>query len=239
MIPVRRRPQPNGTSDVFLGMSTTATAISGVGRAQSLGEELANALSHGIGALAALGALPVLIAAAARAKSMPSWPYLVFGLSLVALLSASAIYHAAASPELKRRLRVLDHSSIYVLIAGTYTAYSVCYLGGAEGWVLFGLEWAIAAGGIFLSAYRIDKFRAAGPLIYLAMGWLIAPVFGRLRAALPSEAFALLVAGGAAYTLGIAFYAIKRVPYFHAVWHLFVLAGAACHLVSLLISARY
>jgi hemolysin III len=169
---------------------------------------------------------------------MPAWPYAIFGLSLIVLFSASSIYHAARAPGIKRRLRLLDHSSIYILIAGSYTAYSLCFLGGSKGWILFGAEWAIAAGGICLSAFRIDKFRAAGALIYLAMGWLIAPVFGEIRAALSPAAFTLLAAGGAAYTLGVVFYAIKRVPYFHAVWHLFVLAGAGCHVASLLLAAR-
>jgi hemolysin III len=224
-------------------MSTTASAASADGRPQGRGEEIANAISHGAGALASLAALPVLVSAAMRgsalrAGGMPAWPYAVFGLSLIVLFSASTLYHAARAPGAKHRLRILDHSSIYVLIAGSYSAYSLCYLGGAQGWILFGAEWAIAAGGIYLSATRIDKFRTVGALIYVAMGWLIAPFFGEIRAALPSASFALLVWGGLAYTAGVAFFAIKRVPYFHAVWHLFVLAGAACHVASLLIAAR-
>jgi hemolysin III len=219
-------------------MPVIEPASPALGRAQGSGEEFANAASHGLGALASLAALPFLVAAALRARPMPVWPYAVFGLSLIVLFSASSIYHAALAPGLKRRLRLLDHTSIYILIAGSYTAYSICYLGGTKGWILFGAEWAIAAGGICLSAFRIDKLRAAGALIYLAMGWLIAPVFGEIRAALAPEAFFLLAAGGVAYTLGVAFYAIKRVPYFHAVWHLFVLAGAACHVASLLLAAR-
>lgn len=215
-------------------MSTNAAAL---GRPQSLGEEAANALTHGAGALASLVALPILVSAAARGAGFAAWPYLVFGLSLVALFSSSAIYHASTNPALKRRLQVLDHSSIYILIAGTYSAYSISFLGGAKGWILFGLEWAIAAGGIALNLRRAGRFRSAGAFIYIGMGWLIAPVFGEIRAALPTEAFGLLVAGGLAYTIGVAFYAIKRVPYFHAVWHLFVLAGAACHVASLLIAA--
>jgi hemolysin III len=217
-------------------MSTAASTAAAIGRQQSFGEEFANALSHGIGALASAASLPFLLAAASRA-GLPEWPYLVFGLSLVVLFSSSAIYHATSDHGLKRRLRVLDHSSIYVLIAGTYSAYSICFLGGPKGWLLFGLEWAIAAGGIALSVARIDRLRAAGALIYLAMGWLIAPFFGAMRASMPAAAFALLAAGGLAYTVGVVFYAIKRVPWFHSVWHLFVLAGAACHVASLLVAA--
>ena len=216
-------------------MSTTATATA-IGRPQSFGEEAANSLTHGMGALASLIALPFLVSAALRG-GLAVWPYVIFALALVVLFSSSAVYHASANPAIKRRLRVLDHSSIYILIAGTYSAYSVCFLGGTKGWILFGLEWAIAAGGIVLSAARIDRFRAAGAFIYLAMGWLIAPVFGEIRAALPPTAFVLLAAGGLAYSFGIVFYAIKKVPYFHAVWHLFVLAGAACHVASLFIGA--
>jgi hemolysin III len=223
-------------------MHATAPAAIAGGRPQGRGEELANAISHGVGAIASLAALPILVSAALRASAlraggMPAWPYTVFGLSLIVLFSSSAAYHAVRPSAAKRRLRILDHSSIYVLIAGSYSAYSLCYLGGAKGWILFWAEWAIAAGGLFLSARRIDRLRAAGPFIYIAMGWLIAPVFGELRAAIRPEAFALLVAGGLAYTAGVAFFAIKRVPYFHAVWHLFVLAGAACHVASLLAAA--
>jgi len=224
-------------------MPTTVISQPAAGRPQGRGEELANAISHGVGVLASLAALPILVSAALRGSSlraggMPAWPYAVFGLSLIILFSSSTIYHALRAPGPKHIFRILDHSSIYILIAGSYSAYSVCYLGGAKGWILFGAEWAIAAGGLYLSATRIKKFRAAGTLIYLAMGWLIAPVFGEIRAALPSESFALLVAGGLAYTVGVAFFAIKRVPYFHSIWHLFVLAGAACHVASLLIAAH-
>jgi len=219
-------------------MSTTAATTPSPGRVQSGGEEIANAATHGIGALASLVALPFLVAAAHRGGHA-TWPYLVFGLSLVVLFGSSAIYHAAADPTVKRRLRMLDHSSIYVLIAGTYTAYAIGVIGGPEGWILFAVEWAIAAGGIVLSVVRIDRFKAAGALVYLAMGWAIAPVLGDARAAMPSGAFALLAAGGLAYTVGIVFYAIKKAPYFHAVWHLFVLAGAACHVASILMAAGY
>jgi hemolysin III len=207
-------------------------------RPQSLGEEAANTLSHALGALASLLALPFLVGTALHGGHAAPWSYLIFGLSLVTLFASSTLYHMSANPALKRRLRVLDHASIYVLIAGTYSAYSIGVLGGTEGWILFGLEWAIAAVGVARSAARIDRFRAAGALIYLAMGWLMAPVFGDMRAALSPAAFALLAAGGIAYSLGIIFYAMKRRPYFHAVWHLFVLAGACCHVASLLIAAR-
>jgi hemolysin III len=212
-----------------------ASAPSLAARRQSPGEELANALSHGLGALAALVALPSLFAAA-RYSGRHIWPYAIYGLSLVILFSASAAYHAVANPAVKRRLRVLDHSSIYLLIAGTYSAYSIDFLGGRAGWLLFAAEWAIAACGLWLSAKKMDKLKAAGPVIYIVMGWLIAPFLGRLRAALGGEALFLLAAGGVAYTLGVVFYAIKKVPYFHSIWPLFVLAGAACHVASLLIA---
>jgi hemolysin III len=207
-------------------------------RTQSLGEEAANSISHGLGALASLVLLPLLISAALRGGHAAPWSYAVFGLSLIALFLSSTLYHASGRPELKRVLRVLDHSSIYLLIAGTYSAYSISVLGGRAGWILFGAEWAIAAAGMGLSVLRIDRFRAAGALIYLAMGWLIAPFFREIRAELTPPAFALLAAGGLAYSVGIIFYAMKKRPYFHAIWHLFVLAGAACHVLSLLLAAR-
>jgi hemolysin III len=219
-------------------MSTIADAAPRTGRRQSKGEEIANAVSHAAGAIAALVAFPFLIGAALR-SGLPVWPFAIFGLTLVVLFSASAVYHAASDPEIKRRLRVIDHASIYLLIAGTYSAYSIAVLGGVKGWILFTSEWVIAAFGLWLSARRIDRFRAASALIYVAMGWLIAPVLGDMRAALAGEAFFLLAAGGVAYTLGVVFYAIKRVPYFHAIWHLFVLAGAACHVASLILARGY
>lgn len=210
-----------------------ATGVSG--RRQSPGEELANTLSHGLGALAAIAALPFLIAAA-RDSGRHIWPYVIFSLSLVLLFAASTVYHGVSDPAVKRKLRVLDHSSIYVLIAGSYSAFSIDFLGGSAGWTLFVAEWAIAAFGFWLSAARMDKLKAAGPVIYIVMGWLIAPFLGTAGARLGAEPFFLLAAGGAAYTLGVVFYAIKRVPYFHAIWHLFVLAGAACHTAALLIA---
>ncbi len=217
-------------------MSTIAPPAAAFGRDQTIGEEIANSISHGIGALASLAALPFLVGAALRGGHA-AWPYLVFALSLVVLFSSSTIYHASANASIKHRLRVLDHSAIYILIAGTYSAYSISVLGGAKGWILFAVEWGITAAGIALSAARIDRFKAAGALVYLAMGWSIAPVIADVRAAMPAAAFALLAAGGFAYTFGIVFYAIKKVPYFHAVWHIFVLAGAACHVASLLLAA--
>jgi hemolysin III len=218
-------------------MSTTidAQAKSAQCRRQSPGEELANTVSHGLGALAALVLLPFLVAAA-NGAGRPAWPYAVFGLSLVLLFAASAIYHGVADPSIKRKLRVLDHSSIYILIAGSYSAFSIDFLGGSAGWLLFAAEWAIAVCGFWLSATRMDKLKAAGPIIYIVMGWLIAPFLGAVGANLGPESFFLLAAGGVAYTLGIVFYAIKRVPYFHPIWHLFVLAGAACHAAALLIA---
>lgn len=231
------RTQLPRVSAVYLGMPDTLSAAPLARRRQSPGEEAANALSHGLGAVASLVVLPLLVGAALRG-GRAVWPYLVFGLSLTMLFSSSTVYHASTDPRVKRALRVLDHASIYVLIAGTYTAYSIDVLGGSKGWVLLCLEWAIAGAGIVLSSRRIDRFKAAGALVYLAMGWSIVPVLGEVRADLPAAAFALLAAGGLAYTLGVVFYAIKKVPYFHAIWHLFVLAGAGCHVASLLIAAR-
>jgi hemolysin III len=210
----------------------------------SLGEEAASAISHAAGAAASLAALPFLVRAAGAGGRAP-WPFALFGLCLAALFASSAAYHAARDPEAKRRLRVLDHASIYVLIAGTYSAYAIGLIGGAAGAFLFCAEWLLAAagvascaaGGAGRAAARMERLRVVGALAYVAMGWLIAPFIGAAKAAMPGGSLALLVAGGLAYTVGVAFYAIKRVPYFHAVWHLFVLAGAGCHLASILVAA--
>ncbi len=205
-------------------------------RRYSTGEEIANAVTHGTGAILSIAALVFLVLSAAMGgDALTIAAYSVFGSSLVLLFTMSTIYHSLRAPRAKRVFEVLDHSSIYVLIAGTYSAFCATALRGPSGLLLLVLAWSFALAGIIFKAFFIDRFRLLATLGYVVMGWLIAPFFAQVRAAMPPAAFALLAAGGAAYTLGAALYSMKRVPWLHAVWHLFVLAGAACHVVSALI----
>jgi len=201
----------------------------------SPGEELANAVTHGTGALLSIAALVLLVLAAAGAgDALAVASYAVFGASLVLLFTMSTLYHSMRAPRAKRVFEVLDHASIYVLIAGTYTAISLGILRGAAGWTLFGLSWALAAGGIVFKALCIDRFRIASTVGYVLMGWLVAPFIGAARAAMGETAFSFLIAGGLAYTLGAVLYSLKGLRWMHAVWHLFVLAGAGLHVAAAL-----
>ena len=204
-------------------------------RRYSLGAEIANGVTHGAGALLSVAALVILVVfAVLRGSAMHVVSYAVFGSSLIVLYTMSALYHSVTNPRVKRILEILDHSSIYVLIAGTYTAFALTALPPALGWWIFGAEWALAVAGIALKALWFDRWKLLSVLGYVAMGWLVAPAVGALRESLPAESVALLVAGGVAYTAGTVFYAVKRVKWFHAVWHLFVLAGSARHFFSAL-----
>lgn len=205
-----------------------------VAAAYSKPEEAANALTHGIGAIASIFASIVLVRAALPLGKLALAAYSIFGASLILLFSASTLYHAATEPEQRRRLRRLDHSSIYVLIAGTYSAYCLTVLRGPLGWTIFAAVWLLALCGIGLQLFFLGRFRILSTVGYVAMGWIIVFAFGALKQRLSFDSVALLLAGGIAYTVGSIFYAVKRLPWSHPIFHLFVLAGAACHVVSVL-----
>lgn len=203
--------------------------------ARHLREELANALTHGLGATAALAGGAVLVTLAALYGDR--WQLtgaIVFGACLLLLYVASTLYHAARHPVLKGRLKVFDHCAIYLLIAGTYTPFTLIGLRGPWGWGLFGAIWALALSGVVFKLYFTGRFKALSTAIYIAMGWLVLVAIKPLLAALDSWTFGWLLAGGACYTLGTVFYHRPSLPYSHAVWHLFVVAGSACHYVSVL-----
>jgi hemolysin III len=203
-------------------------------RAQSFGEEVANSVSHGVGFLAALAILPVLVGGAARQGTAAVVGALVFGVSAALLYFTSTLYHAIPAQRAKRVLRVVDHGAIYVLIAGTYTPFTLGVLRGAWGWTLLGLIWGLAALGIVLKAMGGIRYPKASLALYLAMGWLVVVAAKPLWQLLPAWGLIWLAAGGLAYTAGVGFYAASRLPYRHFVWHLFVLAGTACHAVAVL-----
>lgn len=204
-------------------------------RRYSLGEEIANGVTHGAGVLLSIAALVILVVfAVLRGGPLHIVSYAVFGSSLITLYTMSTLYHSVTTPRIKRVLEILDHSSIYILIAGTYTPFALTALPPALGWWLFGAEWGLAAIGIVLKALYFDRFKLISVLGYVAMGWLVAPAVGYLRVRLPPESVTFLFAGGIAYTAGAVFYVLKRVKWFHPVWHLFVLAGSTLHFFSAL-----
>jgi hemolysin III len=196
-------------------------------------EELANVLTHGVGVVASVSGAAVLIVLAAL--SGDAWVIVgvsVFATSLIALYTASTLYHAVRSSVLKARLKVLDHAAIFLLIAGTYTPFMIGALRGGWGWSLFGVIWGLAVAGIGLKLVFTGRFQVLSTAMYVAMGWLVLVGMGPLVRALDPVTLVWLVAGGVAYTAGTPFYHSPRIPYAHAVWHLFVLAGSVCHAIA-------
>jgi len=204
-------------------------------RRQSLGEEIANSVSHGVGLLAAVAAAPILIVVAVwRGSAAGIVGASVFAATVVVLYLTSTLYHALPESRAKRVLRVLDHGAIFLLIAGTYTPFTLGVLHGAWGWTLFGLVWSLALAGIVLKAVGGVRYPVLSTSLYLAMGWLVLIAVKPMWDRVPMWGLFWLAAGGLAYTLGVAFFAAKRVPYGHFVWHLFVLVGTVCHFIAVL-----
>ena len=204
-------------------------------RVQTPREEVANAISHGVGFLAATAAIPVLVVSAVRhGGTADVVGASVFGAAMALLYLTSTVYHALPPGTAKGWLRRLDHSAIYFLIAGTYTPFTLGVLGGGWGWSLFGVVWGLAAVGIVVNLAAGVRWPVVSVVIYVAMGWLIVIAIRPLIASVPGPGIALLFAGGAAYTLGVVFYAAPRLRYAHLVWHLFVLAGTTLHFFAVL-----
>ena len=198
-------------------------------------EELANAVTHGIGALAALAAGATLITLASlHGDGWRLAAAIVFGASLLLLYVASTLYHCARQPHTKARLKVFDHCAIYLLIAGTYTPFTLVTLRDGVGWWLFAAIWALAAFGIVFKLYFTGRFKLLSTLLYVAMGWLALVAIQPLLQAPDAWSLGWLLAGGIAYTLGTVFYHRPSLRYSHAIWHLFVIAGSVCHFVAVL-----
>jgi hemolysin III len=196
-------------------------------------EEMANIISHGIGVLLSIAALVMLVTRASLYGD--TWhvvSFSIFGASLILLYVASTIYHSVKSPALRKRLRVMDHASIYVLIAGTYTPFALVTLKGPVGWWIFGISWGLALAGIVLKLFFTGKFKQISTLMYVILGWIIIFAIQPLMENLSTEGLLWLLAGGVAYTVGAALYSIKRIRFNHAIFHMFVLAGSASHFVS-------
>ena len=205
-------------------------------RPQTLGEEIANSLSHGFGLVAAIAAMPILLLATARQGSTANIVGAsVFSATMVLLYLASTLYHAVPAGRVKRMLVRLDHGSIYLFIAGSYTPFALGVLAGGWGWTLFGLVWTIAALGVALKAFDRLRHEWLSTGLYLLMGWLVLIAAVPLWERMPAGGLALLVAGGLAYTGGIAFFAMdSRLRYGHFIWHLFVMTGTTCHYFAVL-----
>lgn len=198
-------------------------------------EEFASALTHGLGATAALAGGAVLITLAALYGNR--WQLgasIVFGVSLLLLYLASTLYHAVEHPVVKGRLKVFDHCAIYLLIAGTYTPFTLIGLRGTLGWWLFGIIWTLALAGVVFKLFYTGRFRGLSTAIYVAMGWLVVIAIGPVAAALDTWTLGWIIAGGVFYTAGTFFYMRDSIPYAHAIWHLFCIGGSVCHYVAVL-----
>ncbi len=205
-------------------------------RAQTLGEEIANSLSHGLGLAAAIAAVPVLMFATARHGSTANLVAAsVFAATMVLLYFTSTLYHALPAGRAKRVFVRLDHGAIYLFIAGSYTPFTLGALGGPWGWTLFGLVWGLAAVGVALKAFDRLSHPWLSTGFYLVMGWVVLIAVGPLVERVAAQGLMLLVAGGLAYTAGVVFFVLdSRVRFAHFVWHLFVVAGTACHFFAVL-----
>lgn len=205
------------------------------GRSQTLGEELANAISHGLGALAAIAATPVLIVhtLATGGTAIDLFACSLFGAGLLSLYLASTLYHALPRGTAKRVFRVLDHSAIYLLIAGTYTPFALGIFRESWGWTMFSLIWALAGMGVLLKSLGRTHHPLFSSALYLGMGWLALAASEPLFSVLPQQGLTWIAGGGIAYTLGVVFFALdERIRYAHFIWHLFVLSGSLCHIVA-------
>lgn len=201
----------------------------------TLGEEIFSSVTHGLGTLLALGGTAVLIVLSAiYSDALSVVGSAVFGASLIILYCMSTLYHSITNEKAKKFFRIMDHNTIFFLIAGTYTPITISILRGTVGWVLFGIVWGAAILGIVLNSIDLEKFRKPSVVCYIAMGWVIIFAIQPLLKVMNSLSLWLLIGGGIFYTVGVIFYAIKKVRYFHSIWHIFTLLGSACHYFSIL-----
>ena len=210
-------------------------------RAYSTAEEIASSITHGIGALLAIAATVLLIVRAATAapagqKGFYVTAVSIFGFSMIFLYMMSCLYHALSATRARTVFERLDHSAIFVLIAGTYTAYCLTALQGAIGWVIFGIIWGLAAAGVSLYAVFGRRLRIAAVITYILMGWIIVLAAKPLKEAVSQASWNFLLGGGICYTAGAVVYMLKKIPWTHPVWHLFVLAGTILHFFSVYMS---
>lgn len=192
-------------------------------------EELLNTISHAVGVIFGIIGLFLLLSKNSEKTSYATISIVIYSITFISMFLASSFYHYVRNPELKKKLRIVDHINIYFLIAGTYTPISLIMLINGKGWTIFYTVWGIAAVGTFLKLFLTGKLEILSLVLYLAMGWLVVYDFDNILDYTSSQGIQLLFLGGAFYTLGIIFYAIDRIPYNHFIWHLFVLGGAVSH----------
>jgi hemolysin III len=204
-----------------------------LGRSYSLGEEIANSVTHGFGTILSVVGLVLLVyLATINGDGYQIVSFSIYGASLIILYLASTLYHAFQKPKLKRVFKIIDHASIFLLIAGTYTPFLLVGLRGRFGWILFAIIWGLALMGIGFKAFFIDRFQKLSTLAYVLMGWLSVLMIKGLAENIEMGGLIWLAVGGVAYTVGVIFYALKKIPYMHSIWHLFVLAGSVSHFMS-------
>lgn len=204
-------------------------------KTQTLGEEITNSITHGVGIGLSIAALVILVVLASRRGD--AWrivSFSIYGASLILLYLSSTLYHSFVNPKIKKIFRIIDHSAIYLLIAGTYTPVTLTLMRGAWGWTLFGLAWGMAIGGIIITVLLLDKLKSLLVLSYVAMGLLVVIALKPMMQMVPRGLIIWLFIGGACYLLGIIFYLWKRLPYHHPIWHLFVLGGSISHFLGIL-----
>ncbi|SEJ54932.1 hemolysin III [Propionispira arboris] len=196
-------------------------------------EEILNAVTHGVGTAMAVVALVGMLVLYYDEGTWHVTSCIIYGISLILLYLASTLYHSFTNEKLKSIFKFIDHAAIYVLIAGNYTPFTLIPLHGEVGWTIFGIVWSLAAAGIVFQIFCVKKFKVLGTLCYLAMGWFAVVMIRPLLGLLPIEAIYWMIAGGVFYTVGAVFYLVKKIPYNHAIWHLFVLAGSIAHFVAI------
>jgi hemolysin III len=206
-------------------------------REQTLGEEIANSVSHGVGFLGAVAITPILIIAAQRTGTAAIVGASIFGATMMVLYLASTLYHAFPQSRTKRVFKILDHGAIFLLIAGTYTPFTLGILKGTWGWLLFGIVWGLAILGVVLKSVGGAKTGKLSTGLYLAMGWLAVLAVKPLWQSMPGWGLFWLLAGGLMYSTGVLFFVADRIRYSHFIWHLFVMAGTSCHVVTVLLYA--
>ena len=196
-------------------------------------EERTNIISHAIGlVLSVIGTLLMLLRASGSGDILQIIGAGIFGASLIALYAASTLYHSAKDPKVRARLRIVDHATIYLLIAGTYTPFTLITLKGWVGWTVFGVSWGMATCGVVLKLFFTGRYNVLSTLMYVFMGWIIIFAIKPLVNSFPIDGIFWLIAGGLAYTTGAVIYSIKKIPFNHAIFHMFVLLGSFCHFVS-------
>jgi hemolysin III len=198
------------------------------------GEEIANSITHGIGAgLSAVGLIVLVVLATSYGDVWRIVSFSIYGATLIILYLASTLYHSFRNKRVKKIFKILDHSTIFLLIAGTYTPFLLISLRGVWGWILFGVIWGLAVSGIVFKALFINRFRKLSVLIYILMGWLCVVAIKQMVVRIPLGGLIGLTAGGVLYTTGVIFYAWRKLKFSHAIWHLFVLSGSICHYFSI------